>query len=125
MKRAPTKTKTINAPPSAKSPWATLYDLESQIGVPRPHVEKRRVGRPARPIPRKRTLLELTDGELRALRQLTAQLQELFDSNRVTRSQVAGFALQVLAAQMAQTKLPTRAAGWDTLITALLEQNRG
>ncbi len=122
MKRVPAKTKTTSTLPATSNyPWAELYNLESQMSAPSARIADRRVGRPSRPIPRKNTLLQLTDGERRTLRQLTTRLEDLFDSEHVTRSQVTGFALQFLSLTLEQAILPEQISGWDALIAALSE----
>ena len=110
--------RSVQPPAPPPYPWAQLYNVESNLHPSRqPSVHKR--GRPARLIPRKKTLLELTDSELRLLRRLTNRTAEVLYPGKVSRSQIIGLALQMLEAQFASSNLPEPPTDWNTLVAAL------
>jgi len=77
-------------------PWATLYSIESNIYESGASQAQTRVGRPASPMPRRKSSTSLTDEESRIWDDMVYTLKKKMYPAKVQKNQVMGFALRVL-----------------------------
>jgi hypothetical protein len=100
--------------PPTEYPWATLYNLESQLG-PATLPAVRRVGRPRNPIPREDTLIQLTSDETRKLDELNGQILKQFAPAKVSRGQIIGFSLRLTSTIIARKDALEGTSDWNEL----------
>jgi hypothetical protein len=106
--------------PTSPQPWALLYNLESRLGTSNlPAI--RRAGRPRSPIPRKDTLIQLTSDETKTLDEMAGLIKKQFAPAKVSRGQLVGFSLRLLAASISFRGGIDDTADWGELWEKLSE----
>ena len=123
----PTASKPAGKSKKASYPWAELYDLESRSGAPTRRPPQMRRGRPPRPIQRFKVTVELTDEEVRILKELKAAFQTHLPS--VAQGQVVGLALRHLRQELltpgaTTVTLPDEVHDWTGIVAHLAGPTR-
>ncbi len=109
---------TTDKPKKYSYPWAELYDMESRVATP--PAEAKRPGRPHQLYIRRRTSLMLGDEEQLLLATAVLNIQNaLRPTAKVTKGQVYGVAVRVMAARMQY--MPEQVTSWDEVVKALIE----
>jgi hypothetical protein len=103
----------MTKPPSS-TPWALLYNLESQLG-PATLPAVRRVGRRPSLIPRGNVLIQLTADERRTLDENFGLIKTQFAPVKLSRGQIVGFALRLMNEMISQKGALEETKDWREL----------
>ena len=103
--------------------WTALYNVESNLRGNARQAPRTKRGRPPSSNPRENTSVYLTEQEQTVLKQLVTKLEETMPSGTVSRGQVVGFALRLMAELIERCGLPNRdnSPDWTAVVDHLLK----